>query len=47
MRRSPVFRRGLAVLAAALCAVGLAAPAHADPDTGTLTGRRTTTPASR
>ena len=39
MRRSPVFRRGLAVLAATLCAVGLAAPAHADPGTGTLTGR--------
>ena len=39
MRRSPLFRRGLAVLAVALCAVGLAAPAHADPGTGTLTGR--------
>jgi 5-hydroxyisourate hydrolase-like protein (transthyretin family) len=41
MRRSPLFRLGLAVLAAALCAAGPAAPAHAAPDAGTLTGRLT------
>ncbi|HET9518457.1 MAG TPA: carboxypeptidase-like regulatory domain-containing protein, partial [Actinoplanes sp.] len=39
MPRSPIFRLGLAVLAAVLATTGLTAPAHADPDTGTLTGQ--------
>lgn len=38
MRRTPLRRLGLVLLAAAIATMGLAAPAHADPDTGTIAG---------
>ncbi|WP_155369368.1 MSCRAMM family protein [Catellatospora vulcania] len=41
MRRTPLRRVGLVLLAATIATMGLAAPAHADPDTGTITGHLT------
>lgn len=41
MRRHTLRRLGLTLLAAAVATMGLAAPAHAEPDTGTISGRLT------
>ncbi|MFC7243704.1 carboxypeptidase regulatory-like domain-containing protein [Catellatospora aurea] len=41
MRRTPLRRLGLVLLAATIATMGLSAPAHADPDTGTITGHLT------
>ncbi|MEU8000792.1 carboxypeptidase regulatory-like domain-containing protein [Catellatospora sp. NPDC049111] len=41
MRRTPLRRLGLVLLAATIATMGLSAPAHADPDTGTIAGHLT------